>query len=574
MKNKSMRLIAMLLAVIMVVGMFAGCNNQNEPAATTEGNQANNETKAPDAPDATEAPSINETGALKLMWYQGIGIDSIFEDPWRDQQSLWPYMVFDALVAEEVSNVSVVPKLATDWEVSPDGKTVTLTLREGVKWHDGEDLTVEDVLFTYNAEMANPNGGKKTLLAPVVGYQDVIDGKATELAGMTAEGNKIIFQLDYVDTLFVNHLAYLFILPEHLLKDVPAAELSTYEAYWSKPVGTGAYVIDQVSFPDYFTCVRNDNYWDEKAAIKNVQFTSYDAGGQDAVVAALINGDLDYASGMHINDMVVASNVVAQNGAVTIVTQPAAFSRWFGFNLGDRADGKVKEDLQNPVVRQAFDMIFDKETIASFYNGQCIALSTFCNPEMDQYNDDIPLPKQDIEKAVEMLKSVDYDFSQVIDIAHFYADQTTLDILALLVQDFAKAGITVETHLIEGDLVKLMYEDSNFDLFYQGYGGARPCDCYWLQTSQTSIQYLGNDEERTGLFDPLYTEYTATTDLARAKELADQMQAIDYQYRFIIPLYMQNTIVVYNSEKVYIPDMISEIGTAKDYNFEQWSLLG
>lgn len=565
------KILALLLVLSMVLCLFAACGS----GTTTTTTQGSNTTTAP-ADDTTAAPepSLNETGALKLMWYQGIGIDSIFEDPWRDQQSLWPYMVFDALVAEEVSNVSVVPKLATDWEISDGGKTVTLTLREGVKWHDGEDLTVEDVLFTYNAQMKNPNAGKKNLLAPVVGYQDVLDGKATELAGMTAEGNTITFKLDYVDTLFLNHLAYLFILPEHLLKDVPAEEMSTYEAYWSKPVGTGTYVIDQVSFPDYFTCVRNDNYWDDKAAIKNVQFTSYDAGGQDAVVAALINGDLDYASGMHINDMVVASNVVAQNDAVTIVTQPAAFSRWFGFNLGDRADGKVKEDLQNPVVRQAFDLIFDKQTIASFYNGQCVALSTFVNPEMDQYNDDIPLPEQNIEKAVEMLKSVNYDFSQVIDIGHFYSDQTTLDILALIVQDFAKAGITVETHLVEGDLVKLMYEDSNFDLFYQGYGGARPADCYWLQTSHSSIQYLDNDAERTGLYDSLYTEYTSTTDPARAKELADQMQAIDYQYRFIIPIYMQNTIVVYNSDKVYIPEMISEIAGAKDWNFDEWSLLG
>lgn len=572
MKNTSMRLIAMLLAVIMVVGMFAGCGNQNEPVAT-DGTQANNETKAPASTDAQEL-SLNETGALKLMWYQGIGIDSIFEDPWRDQQSLWPYMVFDALVAEEVSNVSIVPKLATDWEISDDGKTVTLTLREGVKWHDGEDLTVEDVLFTYNAQMRNPNGGKKTLLAPVVGYQDVIDGKATELAGMTAEGNKIIFKLDYVDTLFVNHLAYLFILPEHLLKDVPVEELSTYEEYWTKPVGTGAYVIDKVAFPDYFTCVRNDNYWDDKAAIKNVQFTSYDAGGQDAVVAALINGDLDYASGGYINDMVVASNVVAQNNAVTIVTQPASFCRWLGFNLGDRADGKMKEDLQNPIVRQAFDMIVDKQTIASFFNGQCVALSTFCNPDVDQYNDDIPLPEQNIEKAVEMLNSVNYDFSQVIDIGHFNGDQTTRDIMALLVQDFAKAGITVKTHFHEGDLTQLVDIDKNFDLYWQGFGGARPCDSYWLQTSHSSILYLGNDEERTSLIDPLYTEYTSTTDPARAKELADQLQALDYQYRYIIPVYMQNSIVVYNSDNVYIPEMISEIASAKDWNFDEWSLIG
>ena len=253
---------------------------------------------------------------------------------------------------------------------------------------------------------------------------------------------------------------------------------------------------------------------------------------------------------------------------------PASFCRWLGFNLGDRADGKMKEDLQNPIVRQAFDMIVDKQTIASFFNGQCVALSTFCNPDVDQYNDDIPLPEQNIEKAVEMLNSVNYDFSQVIDIGHFNGDQTTRDIMALLVQDFAKAGITVKTHFHEGDLTQLVDIDKNFDLYWQGYGGARPCDSYWLQTSHTSILYLGNEEERTSLIDPLYTEYASTTDPARAKELADQLQALDYQYRYIIPVYMQNTIVVYNSDNVYIPEMISEIASAKDWNFDEWSLIG
>ncbi len=566
------KLLALLLAACMVFSLVA-CGQQNTPATTDEPATPTDE-QAPgnETPDATEAS--NDEGVLKLQWFQGIGIDSIFEDPWRDQQSLAPFMIFDTLVAEDEPNVSAAARLATDWNVSPDGLIVTFTLRDGVKWSDGEDLTVDDVLFTFNAEVANPNGNKRNLLEKVEGYQAVVDGTATEMTGMTAEGNVITFKLTAPDTLFVNHMAYLFILPEHLLGDVPVAELSTYEAYWSKPVGCGPYVIDQVSFPDYFTCVPNDSFWGAQPGIKNVHFISYDAGGADAVVAALISSDLDYASGNTVNDMAVANNIIAQNADVNAIIQTNTYTRFFGFNLGQRADGKMKADLQKPEVRQAFDLIFDKETIASFYAGQAVAMSTFCNPNNPQYNDDIPLAKQDIATAKQMLTDAGFDFTQVIDIAYFYSDQTTVDIMSYIVQSFAEAGITVETHLLTGDIAQLAYVDSNFDLLYQGMGGARPCDLYQMHKSNSSITYIGVTEERAEKFDAIYDEYTSTTDEARISELADILQVTDYQTRYIIPIYALNSVVLYNSAHVEIPLDVFEIVGCTNYRFEEWKLVG
>lgn len=565
--KKARMLISLLLLAAMLVSLTACAGNapaqpQPEPAPAPQ-----SETEAP-----AQTPEPVQEGSLKLQWFQSIGIDTIFEDPWRDRQSLYPFMIFDTLVAEEIPNSTVANRLASDWSVSEDGLTVTFTLRDDVVWSDGQPLTVEDVLFTFNAQVANPNASQKNILEKVEGFQAVADGTATEMTGLTAQGNVITLKLTAPDSLFVNRMAYAFILPKHLLADVPAAEMSTVEHFWSSPVGCGPYVYNEIHFPDYFTVKPNESFYGAQPGISNVEFISYDAGGADAVVAALISGDLDFASGNSINDMNVANNIIGQNGDVTALIQASTYTRFFGINNSGRADGKDKADLQKPEVRQAFDLIFDKETIASFYNGQAIAMSTFCNPNNPQYNSDIPLAKQDIAKAVEMLKAADYDFSQVIDMAYFYTDQTTLDILAFIQQSFAEAGITLELKLLEGDIVTLCYVDKNYDLMYQGSGVARPCDLYNMHKAGSSISYLGLDEERQETFNPLYDEYAATTDVARAKELADELQALDYQTRYIIPIYCLNTVVLYNRAHLNLPLDVFELVGCTNYRFEDWSL--
>ena len=107
-------------------------------------------------------PCLAEAGEsetpLKLQWSQAIGIDTLFESPARDQQSLYPYMVFDTLMYWDGTNSEHVPALATEWSNNEDYTEFTLTIRDGVKWHDGETLTAEDVAFTIEYYIANRSG--------------------------------------------------------------------------------------------------------------------------------------------------------------------------------------------------------------------------------------------------------------------------------------------------------------------------------------------------------------------------------------------------------------------------------
>lgn len=575
---KKMRLIALLLAAIMMLGIFAGCSKPAEstdtptPAADTPADTTDTPAEETDAPEET---ATEETKYMKLQWFQGIGIDSIFEDPWIDQQSLYPYMVFDALVAYEPQNGRIVGRLASDWTESEDGLTYTITLRDDVKWHDGEPLTAEDVIFTFNTESANPMCNYRANIRNIEGYDAVANGEATELSGLSAEGNVITIKLSSVKATFMHGLRTLMILPKHLLQDVAPADISTYEAFWSKPIGTGAYKMDQVSFPDYFTLVANEDYWDATAGIKNVQFMNYAAGGNDAMIAAMIAGDLDYVFGNATNDMAVANNVSSQNPDVKVLLlSGGGTTRFLNFNLGGREDGKDKEILKDPKVRQAFDLIIDQNVIASFYSGQAVALSTLVNPASAQYNSDIPLPYQDIETAKQMLDEAGFDYSQTIDIAYYYDDQTTADIMALLKQEFAEAGVTVETTLLTGDLNTLIYESSNFDLLYEGGSHWLPAGVYGYLCSNSPDSFMGMVEERSELFDEAGFGYFATGDDAELKKLADQLQATDYQYRFTIPCYTLNTVQMYNAAHINIPADVFSFTNCTNYRFNEWSLAG
>ena len=570
MKKKFVRMLSLAMAMLMIVGSMAGCGNKEaaaDPQASTE-EAVSNETE-----EAAEVEDINETGKLKLMWEQNIGIDTMFVNPWNDRQTQHVFAIYESLLGDHPQDDEVVGVLATGYEVSEDGLTYTLPLREGVKWHDGEEVTVEDVLFSLNGIVANPTSAYKGNLYLVEGYQDVLDGKAETLSGVSVEGNNIIIKLSSADPLFPRYLSNVAILPAHCFEGVSYADIDSYEEFWSKPIGTGQYVIDEVSFPDYFTAVRNENYWGEKAKIKTIEFVAYDAGGADATSAALIAGGIDFAMGGTIDDITVAKSMMEQNPDLEYSLQANVSYRMFVFNLGTRSDGNNKADLLKDEVRQAFDLMIDKEMMASYYSGQATAISTFCHPDNPQYNDDIPLPKKDLETAKKMLEEAGFDFSQTIDLAYYYSDQTTIDIMEVIKADFASIGVKLNPILLTGDTNNLIYVESNFDLLYCKNGGVNPCDTYQSLRPSTGYTFLGDDEKRAEIWEDLVTSYKTATDSVERKKYADELQALDYQYRYAIPAYVLDTVVVYNAANVSIPEGFLTYAGCNHYSWEDWSLV-
>lgn len=565
--------LTIVVALMMLASVIAGCGSQSgsEPVAT-ESKPVVSESVSP-----VETPSFNETSTLNLDWFSGSGTDSLFECPWYNTMGLYHDMVYDTLVKMDVDGVTVVPDLAKSWDISEDGKTYTFTLEQNAKWHDGTPFTAEDVAFSFNTAVAIPDSAVLgTYLLGLAGAKDIKDGNATELKGLTIDGNKISICLEAPNNgIMKSVFAQTCILPKHLLQDVDP-DLFTKDDFWKKPIGTGRYYINEVSFPDYFTITRNEDYFGVKPQIKNVLFTSHITGGEEAVAADMIAGKLDYVSGQNLTDINTAKNIVANNPDIKLMIIPATYQRLFWFNNVGSSDGKYNDDMQKAEVRQALNLLIDKEAISSFYQEQAVALSTCVNPDFPIYNSDIPLFKRNVEKAKQMLTDAGFDFNRTIRILYYYDEQTTKDIMELVKQNFAEAGVKVEPFLATGDLASIIYKVKNWDMMYAGQNNLNAIDTYQILVPDggTKDGVLGDTEYRQ-VFTQLIANYKATTDPAELKEIGDQIQVEAYTYSMIIPIYGLNKIALYNTSKLKLNESIFDMDlyAVRDYKFEEWELL-
>jgi len=559
-----MKKVLIVLGLVMLACM---------PVFATGSSEA--ESASSDVGTAEAAVDYNETGILKLDWHSGVGTDSLFECPWVSEQSLYAAMVFDTLIQNNNQGTAQLPRLATEWDISSDGKTYTFTITDKAKWHDGEPLTVSDIVFSYNAVLKLAKTSKKGNYSSLVGAQAVIDGEADSISGITSTDSTITFQLIGPDNTVLSGLfSSVPILPEHLLKEADPALLASNETFWTRPVGSGLYKLNEVSFPNYFTLVRNDDYFGDKAKIKNVLFTSHEVGGTEALIADVIAGNIDYAYGNAVNDINTAENVIANNPDIKMEFFPGGYMRKFQFNLVGSQDGKYNDDMLKQEVRQAFGLIMDMDSFASFYPGQGLVLTTFVNPKLNAYNTDIPLWKRDVAKAKTMLEAADFDFSRPVRILYYYGDQTTKDLMDVLVQNFAEVGITAEPFLATGDLAAIIYEVKNYDMIYLGGGGSHPILQYgMLVPGGGNDKILGQVEYRS-IFRTLMDQFKSTNDPAEKKEIGDKIQMEAYNYAAVIPAYGLNEIVLYNAAKLKVDEQIFDGLPVNNYHFANWELIG
>lgn len=544
------KIAAVLLCLCLMLGVMSGCKGNDEKGKTAD-------------------------DTLRLMWTAQIGTDSIFESPWRDLQCLYPYMVFESLFSYEADG-SIVYKLATDHTVSEDGLTYTFTIREGVKWQDGTDFTPDDVVFSLWGTLSDPKASYKSGLSYIEGAEEVIGSDAGILTGVTIDENVVTVKLSKPYSFFVSAVAKTYILPKHLLDSYSGDEISTNEDFWKKPVGTGQYVIDEVSFPDYCTLVRNEEYWGPAAGIENVVLTSYATGGSAAVTNALIAGELDFAYGNEVNDIEVATSINAANSDVQVLQMTSNYQRQFLYNWVDSADGKLHPDLAKQEVRQAINLLLDKKAIAELYGSNATALTSHLNPQSLMYNTELPTFERDVETATQMLQDAGFDFEQPLRIAYYYNDQTTLDVMDLVVQNLADAGITAETFLLQGDLGALIYVDRNYDMLYCGESADDAAQMYFylLGVGGYFDDIVGSADIRQVMFNDVIDEYNATTVFEEQLELAWQLQSNGLSFCGISPVVGINTLALYNSARVNIPlDAFIIDWSTRNWQFENWSMV-
>ena len=208
-------------------------------------------------------------------------------------------MIYSPLIRVE-GDGSQKYELAKDLEVSEDGKTITVSLRDDVKWSDGQAFTAEDVVFTYEKKADKANGNADSLW---------IGDQAIEVEAK--DDHTVVFHLPEANAAAVNNIATeTYIMPKHVFEQ--EADFSVNELK-AAPVGTGPYQLKEYRRGEYLSFEANESYYGGPANIKNIVFRII--SNADTKKVALQKGEVDAA--------IIMPKEIADFDADQIATYPS-----------------------------------------------------------------------------------------------------------------------------------------------------------------------------------------------------------------------------------------------------------
>jgi peptide/nickel transport system substrate-binding protein len=298
------------------------------------------------------------------------------------------FAVFNALFSFDKEGV-LQPGLALREDVSADGLTHTLTLREAVTFHDGSPFTSDDVVFSLDRTKNDPRSVNKSYLA-------LLDSASIE------GPYKVALHLNKPFAGLSKALAYLggIIVPKKYVETVGEDKFN------KAPIGTGPYAFVSDSPGAGLVLRANENYWSpEKARVKTV--TLRVLSDPNAAMAQLQTGEADFVWSVPASQVQVlkAANFVTQATS----TQNKIYAQ---FNV-----------IKYPVYRdtrvaQAFNYAVDRaQIVKAVYRGLDVTLiGTLDSPGRPGYDPSITMYPYDPERAKQLLKEANFDFSQPVTI--------------------------------------------------------------------------------------------------------------------------------------------------------------
>ncbi|HEV7324247.1 MAG TPA: peptide ABC transporter substrate-binding protein [Bosea sp. (in: a-proteobacteria)] len=346
-------------------------------------------------------------GPLKiLLWQAPTLLNPHFASGTKDQ--IAGRIFFEPLAGWDKEG-NLTPQLAAEVPtranggLSEDGKVVTWKLKQGVKWHDGKPFTADDVVFTWEYA-ADP----ATAAYTTGSYTNI---KVEKVDDHTV---KVIFKeaTPFWADPFVGVVGQ--ILPKHHFAEYKGAKSREAPANL-KPVGTGPYKFAEFKPGDILTGTRNEDYH-----VKNQpHFDTIEVkGGGDAVSAAravLQTGEFDYAWNLQVEDEVLKKMETGGRGKVSAVASGDiefiilnTTDPWTEVD-GERSSVKTKHPtLSDPKVRQAINLLIDRDSIQKFIYGRGgRATASFVN-EPKQFRSQKLKYEFNVEKANKILDDAGY----------------------------------------------------------------------------------------------------------------------------------------------------------------------
>ena len=445
---------------------------------------------------------------------------------------------FDESVLAMDADFQYTNEGAVQYEMNEEDKTVTFTVRDGVKWHDGEPLTIQDYVSSYEI-IGHPDyegvRGSTDGFTLIEGYEEYRSGDADSISGIEIVDEKTaVFTYAELAPSLTAGGFWSYAFPTHHYDGMEVSEMAAAPETRENPIGIGPYKVDSIVPGESISMSKFEDYWRGEPGLEEVTVRVI---APSSIASAVESGDIDIAKSFPTDQY---PDVADMEGVEWLANIDGAYT-YIGFKLGswDAEEGKVNynpEEMKmgDVELRRAMWHAIDNDAIGErFYNGLRWKATSLITPYHANWHEEVEVPSYDPEEAKSILDAAGYEDvdgdgmredTEGEPLSINFASMSGGDIAEPLanyyIQAWRDVGLNVELtngRLIEFNSFYDMVENDDPEIdIYQGAWG------------------VGSDVDPAGLYGPdapfNYTRYETeeSTELLNA---GNSQEALDIDYR-------------------------------------------
>jgi len=435
-------------------------------------------------------------------------------------------IVFAALCDKLVDideKLTIVPQLAESWQWSADGKALTMKLRPGVTFHDGEKFDAAAVKYNIERHKTMAGSNRRGELS-LVSSVDVVDPMTARL-NLSQPFSPLLAQLADRAGMMVS----------------PKAAQAAGDKFGANPVCSGPFKFVERVAQDRIVLERYAGYWN-KAAIHFDRVVYLPIVDATVRLANLKSGQLDFIERLAASDAAaVSSDSRFKLSKITEIGYQG-----ITMNVGKSDLAKTTAIGKDPRVREAFELALDRDGIVQVVmEGQATVGNQWVAPDNPFYAKNVPVPKRDVAKAKALLAAAGMPNPTVELMTPTTSDaQKIAQVVQAMVKD---AGFDVKIRSTEFATSLDLADKGQFDAYVLAWSGRADPDgnLYSFDACKQPLNYAGYCKPEV---DALLNRSRTASDIATRRNAYDQIASIVLADRPIVYLYHRHWLWAYTNK--------------------------
>ena len=418
--------------------------------------------------------------------------------------------------------LNIVPQLATGYEWSKDNKALTIRLRSGVTFHDGEKMDAQAVKFSLERHKTMQGSNRRGELAPVTSV-DVVDPMTVRL-NLSGPFAPLLAVLTDRSGMIVS----------------PKAAKAAGDKFGTHPVCSGPFKFVERIAQDRIVLERYPNYWN-KGTINFDKVVYLPIVDSTVRLANLKSGQLDFIERMAPSD--VAATSKDKRFKVSKIVEIGY--QGIDFNVG-KSDFAAKSPVRDPRVREAFELSLDRNAIVEVVlEEEAQRGNQWVAPNNPWYAKNMPIPKRDVNRAKQLLKEAGIPNPSFTLITPTTSDAQRL---AQVVQSMARdAGFDIKIQATEFATSLDMADKGQYEAYVLAWSGRADPDgnLYNFLACKQPNNYAGYCKPE---MDELISKQRVTLDPAERRKMFERIAAQVLKDRPIVYVYHRHWLWAYTAK--------------------------